>query len=221
MPGYRDSVKSPTLSVTTLLVLSLAFAGCATTRPGTDPSSSAPPPASSAAPSTPAAPPTSASPSPSPTATTVVLAGDGLGGFTFGTAQKTVAALLTDHLGKPSSSSQGLYCELDSSSPWTETVMYKNLWVQYEAKDSKKTSARTLQGWGYQIKGTLPSALAIVDDVPLDLSFKQLKAKYPGTKTLDLGLEDGTVAVQLPNDLIFYGIKVPEVVRGGKIGVCE
>ena len=50
---------------------------------------------------------------------------------------------------------------------------------------------------------------------------EQLKAKYPGTKTLDLGLEDGTVAVQLPNKLIFYGIKVPEVVRGGKVGVCE
>jgi hypothetical protein len=226
MPGYRDGVKSPTLGVTALLILGLALAGCATARPGTGGSSSAPAAtASSAAPSTPAAPPTSASPSPSastsPTAAAVVLAGDGLGGFTFGTPQKTVAALLTDHLGKPSSSSQGLYCELDSSSPWTETVMYKNLWVQYEAKDSKKTSARTLQGWGYQIKGTLPSALAIIDDVPLDLSFKQLKAKYPGTKTLDLGLEDGTVALQLPNDLIFYGIKVPEVVRGGKIGVCE
>lgn len=132
-----------------------------------------------------------------------------------------MATALTGRLGKPSSSSAGLYCELDSSSPWTETVMYSNLWVQYEAKDSKKASPRTLQGWGYQIKGPLPSRLALVDDVPINLSFKQLKAKYPGTKTLDLGLEDGTVAVQLPNKLIFYGIKVPEVVRGGKIGVCE
>lgn len=225
MPGYRDVVKSPTLSVTALVALSLAFAGCATTRPGAGVSASASPSpvsTSSTVASTPAT--TSPSPSASPSATattTVVLAGDGLGGFTFGTAQKTVAAVLTERLGKPSSSSAGLYCELDSSSPWTETVMYKNLWVQYEAKDAKKTSPRTLQGWGYQIKGTLPSSLSIVDDVPLDLSFKELKAKYPGTKTLNLGLEDGTVAVQLPNKLIFYGIKNPEVVRGGAIGVCE
>jgi hypothetical protein len=208
--------------VTALVALSLAFAGCATTRPGAGVSiSPSPVAASSSAASAPATTSPSPSATPSATATAVVLAGDGLGGFTFGTAQKTVATVLTERLGKPSSSSAGRYCELDSSSPWTETVMYKNLWVQYEAKDSKKTSPRTLQGWGYQIKGTLPSSLSIVDDVPLDLSFKELKAKYPGTKTLNLGLEDGTVAVQLPNKLIFYGIKNPEVVRGGAIGVCE
>lgn len=212
-------MKRRTLSVIPLLAVALALGGCARTQPDATPS-----PVASSAVTSPAAPTpstTSPSPSPSPSATEIVLAGDGLGGFAFGTAQATVSALLTERLGKPTDSASGRSCELDTSSPWSETLVYKNLWVEFEAKDSKKSSPRSLRGWGFQLNGKLPSALAIADAVPLDLSFKELKAKYPGTKTLNLGLEDGTVAVQLPNKLIFYGVKEPEVVRGGDIGVCE
>lgn len=214
-------MKRRVLALVLLFGFALAGAGCAKDQPDASPT----PAESTATTSTPVASPTavtpSASPSVSPTPTALVLAGDGLGGFAFGTAQATVAGVLTERLGKPSDTASGRSCELDSSSPWVETLVFKNLWVEFQAKDSKKTSPRTLHGWGLQLNGSLPSTLAIADDVPLDLSFKELKAKYPGTKTLNLGLEDGTVAIQLPNKLIFYGVKVPEVLRGGDIGVCE
>ncbi len=213
-------MKRPMLSLVPLLALALALGGCAKTQPDASPTAvgSSPVSASPSA-STPSV--SSPSPSPSPSAAAIVLAGDGLGGFPFGAAQAAITAVLTERLGKPTETSSGRSCELDASSPWSETVIYKNLWVEFEAKDSKKSSPRSLHGWGFQLNGALPSALEMADDVPLDLSFKELRAKYPGTKTLNLGLEDGTVAVQLPNKLIFYGVKVPEVVRGGDIGVCE
>jgi hypothetical protein len=213
-----------TALVAPALALALGLGGCAQTIPGVDrttPSVSATPGSATASAPVTAAVSPSPSPSPSPSATAIVLAADAIGELPFGTAQATVASLLTERLGKPSDTASGRSCELDSSSPWVETLVFKNLWVEFQTKDAKKTSPRTLHGWGLQLNGALPSALAIADDVPLDLSFKQLKAKYPGTKTLDLGLEDGTIAVQLPNKLIFYGVKEPEVLRGGAIGVCE
>ena len=206
----------PTLCLVPLVLVALAVGGCTKTQPGATAA-----PVGSSPVAGPSVPASAASSSPSPSAAAMVLAGDGLGGFRFGTAQATVAARLTERLGPPTDSGSARSCELDQASPWSQTLIYQDFWVEFEAKDSKKTSPRSLRGWGFQLNGTLPSALAMADGVPLDLSFTELKAAYPGTKTLDLGLQDGTVAVQLPNKLIFYGVGQPEVVRGGAIGVCE
>lgn len=204
------------------LVLALALAGCGKTAPYATGVPSAP--ATSASPAvsvTPSAPQTSATPSTSASATGLVLAGTGIAGLPFGTAQAQVAKMLTAQVGKASSSTQGQTCELNSSSPWGETVVYGNLWVQFTAKNTKKASPRTLSGWGYQLGKTLPKPWVVADNVPLNLTFNQLKAKYPAAKYINLGLPDGTKALQLPNKLMFVGIGKPEVARAGELTVCE
>jgi hypothetical protein len=200
------------------LAAALTLTGCGITAPTpTAPPSSSATSASASA----SAPVTSSGPTPTPSATSLVLSGAGIGDDPFGTAQAKVVKVLTATLGKPSDSSQGITCELDSSTPWGETLIYDDLWVQFTAKNSQKSSPRTLTAWGFQLNKALPTALAIGDDVPLNLSFKQLKASYPGAKYLDVGLEDGTKALRLPNKLLFVGVDKPEVVRAGELQLCE
>lgn len=199
------------------LTLVLLLAGCALTPPHT---TSTPPPATSPQPTV------ELSVSPGPTKKSekpkrLVLAGGGLGGLPIGSAQLEVSKILSKDLGKLSSVSKGRACDLDPSSPWTETLSFGDFWVQFNASDTKKSSPRTLAAWGFQLNSALPAPLVIEDDVPLDLTFAQLKAKYPQAKYLKLGLEDGTKALQLPNKLIFLGASKPEVVRAGEITLCE
>lgn len=217
-------MKRSALAATLATGVALALSGCATTPPAgpaSTPPSSAPAsaPAPSASPSAPSVGP-SATPSTTPSATSLVLSGDGIGGQTFGTAQDVATKVLNGVLGKPSSTFSGQSCELDSGSPYVTTLTYSNLWVEFAAKNSKKSSPRSLAAWGYRVSKPLPKTLTIVDNVPLNLSFTELKAKYPGSKTLDLGLP-GTTAVKLPNKLVFFGAKKPEVVQAGELSVCE
>lgn len=201
--------------------LALAVTGCGVNNPNGTPTPLASPTSAAASVTPSPSPSASASASSSPSAAaTVVLAGTGIAGKKFGTAQAATETVLTARLGKPNSKTAGQGCELDPSSTWVNTLVYGDLWVQFEAKDSKKTSPRTLSAWGYRLGKPLPSTMSMADNVPLNLSFKELKAKYSGTKDLKLGVPDVT-AVQLPNKLIFTGGKKPESVQAGTISVCE
>ena len=208
--------------------LGLALAACAVTppvAPATSAASSASPGASSVTPTpstTPSA--TSASPTPTPTkAATLVLRGNGLGGFAFGTKQVDVTDALTEVLGEPDESSQGILCELDDTSPWAQTVNYGGLWVLYTAKDQKKKSARNLAAWGFSLSDKFAAPLEMQDTVPLNLTFAQLKAKYPTGKleNLNLGEGDGSRMFTLPNKLRFIGAGKPDMVSAGRLSICE
>jgi hypothetical protein len=201
-------------------VLALAVTGCAKTPPS--PTASASTPAASV--STPAAPTPTSTSSATPSATTqavVILSGTGVANLPFGAAESQVVAALNSQLGAPDQKIQGASCELVPDSAWGQTVLYGDVWIQFTAKNAKKTSPRTLTAWGYQLGKALPKEFSIVDNVPLDLSFTQLKAKYPTAKYLNLGLPDGTKTLQLPNKVVFMGIGQPEVVRAGEIQLCE
>ncbi len=202
--------------------LTLALSGCGVSNPSGTPTPLAPPTSAAASPTPSASPSASPSPTPSssPSAAAVVLAGTGIAGQKFGAPQAGAEAILTARLGKPNSKTAGQGCELDPSSTWVNTLVYGDLWVQFEAKDSKKTSPRTLSAWGYRLGKPLPSTMTMADNVPLNLTFTELKAKYAGTKDLKLGVP-GVTAVQLPNKVIFTGGKKPEVVQAGSISVCE
>lgn len=210
-----------------LLVLLAPALGVVLTACGTTP------PAPSAAPvETPAPTVTSVTPTPSPTSPSaspsetedpganLLLRGDGLGSFDFGAKQADVAELLEDQLGNPDETSSGILCELDDSSPWAETALYGGLWVQYEAKDQSKKSARYLSAWGFQLEQEFGEPLEIVDDVPLNLTFKQLKAKYPKGELAEVGF-DGAQLFTLPNKIQFLGSGRPDQVRAGKFSTCE
>lgn len=201
------------------LVLALALTGCAKTPPYPSAATPAPAPSVSATPS-PKPTPTS-TPSQSQQAAAVMLSGTGLANLPFGTAESQVLAALKDQLGVPDQKIQGQSCELVSDSPWAMTAIYGDVWIQFDAKDAKKTSPRTLSAWGYQLGKPLPTEFAIADNVPLNLTFTQLKAKFPAAKYLDIGLPDGTKTLQLPNKLVFMGVGQPEVVRAGEIQLCE
>jgi hypothetical protein len=203
------------------VALTLVVAGCAKTPPyATGPATA---PAASPSPVvsvTPSAAPSSQSPSPTPSATQLVLAGTGIAGIPFGSAQSQVAKAVTGQLGEPDTTFQGETCE-GLSGQWGETDTYGNLVVQYAAKTIKKTAPRTLVTWRIDLTKKLAKTVVVADSVPLNLSFTQLKAKYPAAKYVDLGMPDGTKALQLPNKLIFTGISKPDMLWGGEITSCE
>lgn len=154
--------------------------------------------------------------------TTLVLRGDGLGTFAFGSRQADVTSALEDALGEPDESSQGIRCQLDDASPWAQTVSWGSFWVEYDAKDSSKKAPRTLVAWGLSATAPPPARLAVQDDVPLTLTFSQLKAKYPSGKLQDLGLGDGSKRFILPNKIFFVGAgNRPVSVQAGVFSTCE
>lgn len=166
-------------------------------------------------------PATSASPTSKPSPAKIVLAGTGVAGLPFGTDEAQVLATVTAVVGKATETHQGQTCELNASSPWGENVIYGDVWMQFTAKDKKKASPRTLTAWGYPLGNPLPSKWAIADNVPLNLSFTQLKAKYPGSKTVPSGFDDGSITLVLPNEIGFYGAGTPELVTAGAVEPCE
>lgn len=170
-------------------VVGLALTACGVTPPVVASTSAVPSPTVSSVTPTPTPSVSSATPTPTPTAdASLQLRGDGVGTFTFGAKQVDVADLLSDRLGEPDESSQGILCELDDSSPWAQTVIYGGLWVLYTAKDKSKKSSRNLSAWGFNLKEKFAAPLAMQDAVPLNLSFTQLKAKYPKGKLENLNL---------------------------------
>ena len=202
--------------------LGIALAACGTTppAPSADPVLTPTPTLGSV---TPTPSPTTASPTSTATddeGANLLLRGDGLGTFDFGAKQLDVAELLEDQLGEPDETTSGILCELDDSSPWAQTVLYGGLWVQYEAKDQSKKSPRFLSAWGFQLDQKLSAPLEIVDDVPLNLTFAQLKAKYPKGKTQEVGF-DGARLFTLPNKIQFLGSGKPDMVRAGAFSTCE
>lgn len=207
--------------------LGLALAACATTPPVGPATSATPLPTVTSATPTPTPTPTVTSATPTPTPTdegaSLTLRGDGLGEFEFGAKQVDVGELLGDQLGDPDESSQGILCEFDDSSPWAQTVIYGGLWVQYTAKDQSKRSSRYLAAWGFSLAEEFAEPLQMADDVPLNLTFSQLKARYPGGKleNLNLGEGDGSRMFTLPNKIRFIGVSKPEMVSAGKLGICE
>ncbi len=214
-------------SLPLLLAPLLALAACATTPPVTTASASATPTVSTAsATPTPSATPT-VTPSPTPTSTgdsgnVLELRGNGVGVYAFGASQADVTTVLEARLGQPDESSQGIGCELNDASPWTQTVSWGSFWVEYDAKDRSKKSPRTLAAWGFDVTKTLPSPLSMQDGVPLNLTFAQLKAKYPTGKTEDFGLGDGSKRFILPNKIFFVGAgNKPLHVQAGVFGLCE
>ena len=170
-------------------------------------------------------------PSPMPTSTptmgaTLTLRGDGIGPFTFGANQVDVDAVLSDRLGDPEEGEQGILCPRPGS-PWVQVVNYARpdrtvasispasggLWVYYKAKDQSETSPRSLAGWFFHLDKPLPAPLAMQDDVPLNLTFNQLKAKYPAGKLEDL--DDSAREFTLPNKLQF--VSNPDVIKPGVV----
>jgi hypothetical protein len=205
--------------------LAFSFAACATTPPVTPASASPTASATSASPTMSASPTATPTPTPTPSddqGADLVLRGDGLGAYSFGAKQADVTQLLEDQLGQPDESSQGIQCELNDASPWAQTVSWGGFWVEYDAKDQSKKSPRTLAAWGFDVKQTLEAPLAMQDGVPLNLTFSQLKAKYPKGKTEDLGLGDGSKRFILPNKIFFVGAgNKPLHVQAGSFGLCE
>ena len=204
----------------------LAQVACGTVRPDPTSAPASTPPTPAVTSATPTPTPSSATPTPSPTPSddegaNLVLRGDGLGSFDFGARQLAVMELLEDQLGEPDESSQGILCELNDASPWAQTIVYGGLWVQFEARDQKKNSPRTLGAWGFQLSQEFGEPLEMADGVPLDLSFKQRKAMYPTGKLRDIGFGDGTRMFTLPNKIRFIGTSRPEQVSAGSFSTCE
>ncbi|MGC3994892.1 MAG: hypothetical protein QM779_12390 [Propionicimonas sp.] len=211
-----------------IALLGLGLVGCAATPPATTPGSSSPSPVVTTASATPSL---TATPTPTPTTSAsstpaeqddIQLRGDGIGAYAFGAKEVDVTALLEATLGDADESNQGIKCELDESSPWARTVSWGTFWVEYDAKDGSKKSPRTLAAWGVSEGATLAEGMSVQDDVPLDLTFSELKAKYPEGKTKDLGLGDGSKRFILPNKIFFVGAgNKPDHMQAGAFSTCE
>ncbi len=214
----------PTRRTLLAAALFLALAGCAVTPPNASQTPLATPSITSVSPSPVASTPQeSPTPSSTPSASnTVELAGNGLGGFTFGTAEKTVAQLLTQRLGAPDERTEGVLCELNDAAPWAATVTYGGLWVQYQAKTASKKAPRTLTAWGFQLAESFQAPLVMANDVPLDLNFAELKKQFPTGKLTDSELGDGGKIFTLADGLTFIGSgDRPDMVMAGPVSYCD
>lgn len=200
---------------------------------GTESASPSPSATGSGTPTVSVTPSSSTSPSATPTASQtptasaspskgagLVLSGKGVGSHKFGAAEAAVEKTLDSALGEPDESIQGASCELAGDSPWQRTVIYDSLAVMFTAKSSKKSAPRTLNSWSLTLGGKLPK-VQLEDGIPLDLSFKELKAKYPKGKLTDTGLGDGSEVFTLPNGIRFVGVESPDMVMGGELNFCE
>lgn len=166
---------------------------------------------------------TMASASPGPTeAMGLELRGDGLGTYAFGAAQDDVVAVLEAELGQPTDTFSGVGCELDSESPWVESLNWGDLWVSFSAESTSKSAPRSLSSWSMRLPAELPDQLQLQDGVSLDLTFAELEEQYP-TGKMEI-VTPGTQDVQvftLPNEIIFSGVKTPESVMAGEFQLCE
>ena len=204
------------------IALAVGFTGCATQppaptllRPGVTASGPATP--------TPVAAPGS-DPGPAsitPTAASVVLAGTGVAGEQFGAAEAAVLTALTASLGAPGDTHEGVLCELDAASPWSRSASFGGLSVVFVALDQAPTSPRTLTAWTLRLDEPAPAGVTLADGVPLNLTFKQLKAEYPAATLEDTGLGDDSQILTLPDSLRFLGVHQPDLVQAGATLFCE
>lgn len=196
-------------AVPAFLLLGALLGGCAITQPGS------------------ATPTVLASMTPSPTASqadtvALELRGDGLGAYSFGAAEDDVLAILEAELGQPDDSFQGVGCELNSESPWGETLQWGDLRVNFSAKTASRTAPRTLSAWSMPLPAEPPSPVTVQDGLPLDLSFAELQAQYPDgeLETVMPGSEKVHVFT-LASGITFTGVDAPESVRAGVFEFCE
>ncbi|HRA74635.1 MAG TPA: hypothetical protein PLE12_00200 [Propionicimonas sp.] len=198
----------------------LALTGCAIVQPA---SSSAEVPSvvvSSTSPD-PASPTPTFTPSPTPTAVSVVLGGEGIGELSFGTAEAEAVEHLTAALGEPAETTEGRLCELDSGSPWSRALHWDGVTVVFAGTKKAKSAPRSLLAWTARIEDGLQPPLALQDDLPLDLSMKELDAAYPEGDLEETGLGDGSQIFTAPNGIRFIGIGTPDTIQGGELLVCE
>ncbi|MDR1791493.1 MAG: hypothetical protein LBR20_07600 [Propionibacteriaceae bacterium] len=153
--------------------------------------------------------------------TPVELSGTGLAGYKFGGAEEEVQAGLVALLGTPDSEDYGVTCELDSESPWSHWVVWGGLSVLYTAKNQKQNAPRTLAQWSFNLTHTLAPPLYLADNMPTNLTLKELKKQYPKGKLEDTGLGDDSAIFTAPNKLRFFGDNVPDTVQAGQLIYCE
>lgn len=226
MKSSNQSSVRPRLAA--LAVVAFLVAGCATVQPtpAVTPTAAVTTPTVTPTATMSTSAPSTATPSPTPSAdTSVVLAGNGLAGYRFGAPEETVEAVVRERLGDPVEVSEGVACELNTSSPWSRTLSYGGLWVQFLAKSPSKSAPRTLQAWGFMLaqKKKFAPPLKMADDVPLNLTFAQLKAKYPKGKLTSEPLGEEPVKIfTLPSKVRFIGYeRHPDMVSAGVITFCE
>lgn len=150
-----------------------------------------------------------------------MLRGDGIGSQKFGAKEATVEKALNAQLGEPDESVQGILCELNASSPWQRTLIYDGLSVLFVADSASRKAPRTLNGWALGLEGSRPAVLQIQDDIPLNLSFAELKKRYPKGTLEDTGLGDDSQIFTLPNGIRFLGVEFPDLVMAGEVHYCE
>ena len=157
--------------------------------------------------------PTPTRPGPAPTLSRIVLSGDGIGNFAFGSPKQAVSAYLTMALGapaKPYPDSLGS-CE-GGAGRWGSLERYGDLEVMYYADDGSPNSPQTLASWTLNRDTQPDPPLALADGIPTGLTLAQLKARYPDGGDLEyMGVWfTGSVwimpASESPRPMIFAGL---------------
>ena len=167
----------------------LIVTGCATVSPAS-PSPTATPPVGGPGQAAPSQEPAVVSPPPSPDtpvstpspATSITLSKNGIGSFKFGASKEKVSAYLTKLLGSPKTdpSQDGVgECE-GGLGLWQTQETYGNLTVEYDGKTASSKSPQTLAAWSLRPAQKPKAPLALAKGIPVGLTMKQLKARYPG-----------------------------------------
>jgi hypothetical protein len=163
------------------------------------------------------------SPDPTPSESTVTpivptnaitLGGTSLGKFKFGAKESEVLSWLEKEFGEPSDIYEDPFCYFTEKSPYSMQVTWDTFTVVFLAKDSKKTSPRTLQGWSFGLINGFPEQFTLQDGADPTLSFTLLKQKFPKGKMSKNPLDESVFT--LPNKIrLIGGEDVPSQITTG------
>lgn len=214
----------------------LLLTACGTTPPP----ASGPPSTLSATPTafeTPSPSATASSPGRSPTASAtasttatpadkaLALRPKGMDGAGFGTAEATVAALLSAKAGKPDDSYSGRVCELDSATPYGRQLTYGGAVFVFQSKaKGTKSSPRAFTSWVVNLGEKMKAPITLADGYPTSTTFAKLKSAFPAGKLTKIALGESVVYVfRTPSGIWYRGDdnKRPTDVGAGTMGNCE
>ena len=195
------------------------------TPPGTSPSTS-PSATGSPSPSTSGSVPSSSpSATPTPTANAIVLQPKGISNAPFGTAERDVAALLSDTAGKPDESYSGPVCELDDATPYGRQLLYGGVAFLFQSKaNGNAKSPRRFTSWVLNLDQPQHPSIKLAEGYPADTTFAKLKLTFPAGKLTKIALGESAVYVfRTPAGIWYRGddIKTPTDVGAGVMGTCE
>lgn len=153
----------------------------------------------------------------SPTAATLELSAQGVGGYGFGSDVAIVQPVLQQRLGQPQVT-ENTGCQMDPR--WTRSLSWQGLTVTFEADAAERTDDLAMTQWRVRPRDGVPAGVTLADGTSFDATFADLKAAHPD---VELTQQLGWYVFELPEGVTWLGEDDvrPFEAWGGTVRWCE